>query len=733
MKRKTIIVCIILGICFGLMCSSLTVNAKEETVEGTFWGFGHLASQEYLYNDDYFMSSPNQYDHDFARLTLGLALTAFRDTQHPDAQDDYLIDFLQKLGFSGFETEPYRTEPTADSICFGLASKNIGDATVLACAVCGGDYGLEWASNVTVGDSVRSEGFEDASLKVQAAVREYLEKYQISGKVKLWITGYSRAGAVANITAADFTDTGIFEDIYAYTFATPRTTREPGSYSNIFNIMQKEDVVPKVPLADWGYERYGTDLFLVSPETDSDCSEIMRKAQELYLGLTGAEMVNNSEINYELRTLLDYMLTLMPDSATYAQYLQPVVVDIMTGSEGTKDVLRVLLEALQQYSTDDPVVGEELKAMRDYLGSLIQTYALRDTIQNLPGELWDPEAGLLNLFNAHSPFEYLALMFASDDPDRIYSDNTEYIRLVVYADADISISSGDRIVKEILADGTELVDGEEVPYSFPDAQCSREKKVITLPADQSYQITVTSRAGLPQTISYTGLLYSGNTVRAKADNLYSYLMNKGDTADIQTSVDGKAIEPTGSDHTDVSIFTELIYSPTTAMRLENNSVVHLTISGFVNRLLLIIVVLVLQGIASLILTIIRKKPGRKRNRAVALIWHSVIAALFALLEVSMWYFVPILTIAKMIPGTLVFIVISIYAIKGCRTESRKWKTCWILIAAMAVYVILESLLIGDFTVLKGIVLLAVYAGFMAAAFGCLWHKKESGRLQTEAA
>ena len=52
---------------------------------------------------------------------------------------------------------------------------------------------------------------------------------------------------------------------------------------------------------------------------------------------------------------------------------------------------------------------------------------------------------------------------------------------------------------------------------------------------------------------------------------------------------------------------------------------------------------------------------------------------------------------------------------------------------MAVYVILESLLIGDFTVLKGIVLLAVYAGFMAAAFGCLWHKKESGRLQTEAA
>ena len=43
---------------------------------------------------------------------------------------------------------------------------------------------------------------------------------------------------------------GIFEDIYAYTFATPRTTREPGNYPNIFNIMQKEDIVKHINLKD---------------------------------------------------------------------------------------------------------------------------------------------------------------------------------------------------------------------------------------------------------------------------------------------------------------------------------------------------------------------------------------------------------------------------------------------------------------------------------------------------
>ena len=583
---------------------------------------------------------------------------------------------------------------------------------------------MEWASNLTVGDSVRSAGFEDASLKVQAAIKEYLKKNSVTGRVRLWTTGYSRAGAVSNITAADLTDAGTFEEVYAYTFATPRTTREPGSYSNIFNIMQKEDVVPKVPLADWGYERYGTDLFLVSPETDSDCGEVMDKAAQLYREMIGAEMVVNSEINYQLRTMIDYLLTLMPDSATYTEYLQPLIVDIIAKSDGTKDALQILLEALQQYSTDDPVIGEELKAMRDYLGTLIQTYVLRKTLTQLPADRWDPEFGIFNLFNAHFPFEYLAMMYACDDPEQLYSDNTEFMRLVIYADADISISRDGKAIKEILADGTEMVDGKAEPYSFPDADCSQEKVVITLPTDQSYEVSVTSKAGLPQTISYTGLLFSGHTVRAQAGDLYSYLMNYGDTASILTSVDGKTIEPSGSDYTNVSAFTELLYSPTTAMRLENNRVVHLTISGLVNRLLLVIVVLLLQLIASIILAIIRKKKGRKRNAVVALVWHGVIGALFAILEVAMWYFAPILTIAKMIPGTLVFIVFCVYAIKGCKAESRRWKAYWILIASMAAYVILESLLIGQFTVFKAILLLAVYAAFMAAAFLILWKGKK---------
>ena len=611
------------------------------------------------------------------------------------------------MGFENTDSETYRTEPTADSIGYGLAMKKTGDTTLIACAVCGGGYGLEWASNLTVGDSERSDGFNDASLKVQAAIREYIKKNGISGSMKLWITGYSRAGAVSNITAADLTDSGLFDAIYAYTFATPLTTRKTGNYPAIFNIIQKDDPVPRVPLYDWGYRRYGRDLCLVSSEMDSDCSDVLEKAAKLYYDMTGSVMVFNSEINYQIRTVLDYMLVLMPDSATYTQYLQPLIVDIMTSSDGTKDALQVLLEALNSYSTDDPVAGEELKALREYLGTMIQVYVLRDGLSSFPTEMWNPEYGILNLFNAHLPAEYLALMFTSDNPADLFSDSREFVRLVVYGDTDLSV-----------------FDSNGRPYT-PYTDKYKDKTVVTLPSDRSFTVNVVSKAPLIQTVSFTGLLFSADTVRAQADKLYSLLLNSGETAVIRTSAGGRIAEPAQGNYTDVSVFTDLIYSPTTIMRLENNSIVHLTISGLVNRLLLLIVILVLQMIASIILAVIRKKKGRKRNPVVSLVWHTLVGGLFAVLEVSMWYFAPVLTIAKMIPGTLVFIVILVYACKGCRQGSGNWRNFWIITGSLALYEVLESLLIGDFTILKAVVLLVVYALYMAVSYVMLWKGRKS--------
>ena len=86
---------IILIVCLLVTSSHFVTSAKEETVEGTFRMFGHTATREYQYNDSYFSNDSDRYDHGLARLSLGLALAAGRNTQHPDTQDEYLIDFLQ--------------------------------------------------------------------------------------------------------------------------------------------------------------------------------------------------------------------------------------------------------------------------------------------------------------------------------------------------------------------------------------------------------------------------------------------------------------------------------------------------------------------------------------------------------------------------------------------------------------------------------------------------------------
>lgn len=726
-------------LCFLLLITgagSLQTRADEgiETdiryVTGQFITFYKHVSWEYPYSDTFFTLPSDQYDHNFARLSLGLALSAFRDIDHPEAQDDYLIEFFEDMGFGEIESETYRKEPETDSIAYGLATKKINDTTILACGVCGGNYAAEWASNLTVGDKDRSEGFYDASKKVQAAIRDYMDRHPADGPIKLWIAGFSRAAATSNITAADLTDAGIFDDVYAYTFATPCTTREPSPYPNIFNIMQKDDPVPKVPLEDWSYGHYGNDLYMVAMETDSDCGPVMEQADILYQKMLGAKMLTNSEITNHLRTIMDYLLMLLPEPSVYKQYLQPAVLDVLSKSDETMDALTVLLKALTYYGRHDKEHGMELKALQRYLSSLLGEF-LKGSLADMPPEMWDPQFGIANLFHAHYPFEYLAMMFASDDPAALFSENTDYIRLVIYGIVDAEIMDGDKVLKTVTSDGKELVDGKEEPFSFPDVNCLQDKMVITLPADHSIQVKITSRSALPQTITYTGLLYTGHTVKAQADDFYSYLMSDGETATIVTSTDGRAIEPEESDYIEVSSILEPFYSPTTAMRLENNEVVRMTVSGLVNKLMIIIVFLILQMIASIILAIIRVKKKRKRNMTVAFIWHFVIAFIFAILEVAMWYFIPHITLARFIPAVVVCIVLIVYALKGYRYHKKGLKTFFILTGALVVYEILTSLLIGDFTFNKGLVELIAYIVFTVLIYLLMWRRKKPKEPKSE--
>ena len=136
LNGKRIICFLVLSVFLAGMLPVSAVHAEESSVKGEFTIYEHIVARDYAYSDDFFRKPSDQYDHEFARLSLGLALAAFRDELKTEAQDDYLIEFLQGMGFSQIETDTYRAEPEKDSIGFGMAVKTIGDTDVLVCAVC---------------------------------------------------------------------------------------------------------------------------------------------------------------------------------------------------------------------------------------------------------------------------------------------------------------------------------------------------------------------------------------------------------------------------------------------------------------------------------------------------------------------------------------------------------------------------------------------------------------------
>lgn len=143
--------------------------------------------------------------------------------------------------------------------------------TVLAVTIRGTNGTIEeWASNFDVGD-IRSKtendgwkntsnhkGFDVTANRIMELIQQYIEDYKIDEDILVyWVTGHSRGAAIANIIGANLEDTGC--TAFTYTFAAPNTTlaSNASSYRSIFNIVNADDFVPCLPMATWGYTRYG--------------------------------------------------------------------------------------------------------------------------------------------------------------------------------------------------------------------------------------------------------------------------------------------------------------------------------------------------------------------------------------------------------------------------------------------------------------------------------------------
>ena len=257
--------------------------------------YGHRDAQtQFHYSDDYFKAASDAYQNkalpynpSLATMSLNLELAAWASP----TQNDYLFKsdnakkLLGKLGFNHFEAnDGFKFRPTKDSIGAIAAEKKLTvdeeDYTLIALAIRGGGYEAEWASNVTLGTSGQHQGFHKASQDVLKFLDNYIKTHHIKGKIKLWLTGYSRGGATANLLAGELNSGRKLpqvelapSDLYAFCFEPPAGTLasfDPRNKKNdnIINIVNLNDVVTKVApdTKNFEFTRYGKDILLRTRE-----------------------------------------------------------------------------------------------------------------------------------------------------------------------------------------------------------------------------------------------------------------------------------------------------------------------------------------------------------------------------------------------------------------------------------------------------------------------------------
>ena len=262
-------------------------------------------THDFYYTDAFFENTALKYDHRLALATLGLVAACGNTYRSDDlywlegeaGREDHIAAAYRELGFANPVCVDYQSSlnTPADRAGCAFAQKTLVQqgrrTTIIAAMLRGVGYGAEWVSNLHLGENSWHYGFVTAAEQFFADLQDYLACAKAAagelGTIKLWLGGYSRGAAVANLAAARVRrelPQIAQEDTYVYTFAAPAALtaadlpelqadydnnhtasgqlKADWDGSNIFNLISSGDVVARVMPEEWGYHRNGNDRFL---------------------------------------------------------------------------------------------------------------------------------------------------------------------------------------------------------------------------------------------------------------------------------------------------------------------------------------------------------------------------------------------------------------------------------------------------------------------------------------
>ena len=231
---------------------------------------------ETLYSDNFFDSSAKEYDEDLSILSFFSSCASVTKISGES--------FFRNATFSDVTSYSYESAPTKDSIAYMFAHKEFKGADIVAISVRGFDYGQEWANNFLIGEEGDHEGFASSANKVYASLKEYIADQCDNNKtLKLWISGYSRGGAVSNVLSSLIIENEEItinrDNMYVYTFEAPAALEREKclQYENVHTIVNKNDLVANVPPVTYylgkcgvNYQIYDENVASIAKEFDEE-------------------------------------------------------------------------------------------------------------------------------------------------------------------------------------------------------------------------------------------------------------------------------------------------------------------------------------------------------------------------------------------------------------------------------------------------------------------------------
>ncbi len=693
-KRKSLIISILVLVLTALLAMPAFATEGKRTLTATSMLFSKdVITWDFEYSDTFFNERPTVYNHELARASLGMAISSYRNNIYPEQPADIWIrQYLTQAGFNNLESAGYDQVPDEHSVSSMIGSKQIGQCTLIVAVPCGGNYENEWLSNFTVGTGERHEGFNEAAQQVEERLFQYIEDHHITGDKKLWMAGYSRGAAIADIVEADMTDSRVFKAVYGYNFATPRTTKNKGNYNNIFNIMGKYDPVTMIPFADWGYERYGVELFTPAMEMDSYYFDKTGAANDVSQQLLDKKFTNNPEINGQLHMLLEYLLEILPTDTDYDENLEESLKDAWV-SDSLDRLLEIVAEAVENMKFLTPDQKTEADAMLSYLDKVVMAY-LKGNDQREKDGYWNDKDDLgTNIIREHNPNTYIEWMFSSDVPGEIFTGNTVSKRVIISGTASIDVYGEDGFIESIDERG-------EISYKAPEGESvAKENRkvytihkgsqtIITVPADMVYTLKI--HTPKDESMDYIVSTYSTQKLAADTTKLVSFTAKKGET--FRLEVYPMMEYPILSDERGAPVevrASSIEYTPAMIMQLENLNVFNISIGGVIGilagNLVLLLLVIVVAIIVSAIHAITCRKRGRPYSKYNVIVPHLLLVLLFFFMAELSGYLLSALSIVAAVYTTLANVILTLLAVRGSiRHRCKRNTLIWIVMLVLTV-------------------------------------------------